>query len=263
MLNKLSVCICLLILISCNTGERATDKYKLSVNQKPYGKRMTGKRILLYGDSISSEAYPWYKSSLLELSQASDISLAGYIGYTTAMLAQDQQLQRIFDYRPDIIICLVGGNDTGQKNTVGTFGETDEPIAEETNLHTDYAGGYYIQAVSHIIRKIENHYKDSEDKPFLVLCTPLPQKRNHRFNSFSQPENWLRKRNAVVECCNKYNIKCIDLYNLCDWDFTKEPYWTAPTDLTNSRGIFTMDGLHPNEKGYREIANIIVEEMSK
>lgn len=261
MLRKISVCILLLLLVSCNTGDKVPDKYKQTVNRKPYGKSMAGKRILLYGDSISSEYYPWYKTHLMAYSKASEVILGGFSGYTTAMLAQDSQLQRIFDYNPDIIICLVGGNDTGKKNSVGTFTVTDEPVVNETNINTDYTNGYFIEAVSHIIRKIEQHYKDKDQKPFLVFCTTLPQKRSNRFNPFSQPDNWLRKRDAIVEACNRYDIKCIDLYNLCNWDFTKEPYWKAPADLVNNRGVFTMDGLHPNKNGYKDIAHIIVKEM--
>lgn len=261
MFKEIAICILLLLLTSCNKGEKAVDKYKLPINNKHYKNTMTGKRVLLYGDSISSDDYEWYKSYLEAGSGASDVFLAGFSGYTTAMLAKDSQLQRIYDYQPDIIICLLGGNDTGKKNTVGTFGLTDEPTVEETDLHSDYTSHYFIQAASHIARKIEQHYQDSVRIPFIVYCTPLPQKRSNRFNSFSQPENWLRKRDAIVECCNKYDIKCIDFYNLCNWDFTKEPYWTAPTDLINSYGIHTMDGLHPNEEGYKDMARIIIEEM--
>ncbi|SHE59156.1 SGNH/GDSL hydrolase family protein [Dysgonomonas macrotermitis] len=251
----------LLFLTSCSFGEKVADKYNQPVNRKPYGKSMKGKRILLYGDSISSGYYPWYRSALLSLSQAAEVYPAGFSGYTTALLAQDAQLQRIYDYNPDIIICLVGGNDTGEENSVGTFGVTNEPKVEETDLEEDYNRGYFIQSVSHIMRKLESHYSMSESKPFIVFCTPLPQKRSNRFNIFSQPENWLRKRDAVVEACNKYDIKCIDFYNLCDWDFTKEPYFTMPPDLVNNRGIFTMDGLHPNQRGYEDMARIICEEM--
>lgn len=261
-MTRFTLYILVLIFTACTAGEKVPDKYNQPINRKSYRKTMVNKRILLYGDSISSEYYPWYKSSLQALSQASDIYPAGFSGYTTAMLAQDSQLQRIYDYKPDIIICLVGGNDTGKEYTVGTFGITDEPIVNETDINTNYNGLFFIQAVSHIIRKIEQHYPNPEDRPFIVFCTTLPQKRSNSFNPYSQPQNWLRKRDAIIECCNIYNIKCIDLYNLCDWDFTKEPYWKGTSDILQNRGIFTLDGLHPNEKGYTDMTQIIFREMS-
>lgn len=262
MRNHALVLISFFLLFSCNTGDRAKDIHNLAVNKKPYKKSLKGKKVILYGDSISSDSYPWYKSSLEEVSGA-EVLNGGFPGYTTAQLAQDQQLQSIFDSDPDIIICLVGGNDTGESGTVGSFGATDESVVEETDISQNYNGYSLTQAVSHLVRKIEAHYESSEKKPFLVLCTTLPQKRSNRFNKFSQSDNWLRKRDAIVEICNKYDIKCIDLYNLCEWDFIQEPYWNAPTNIYENRGVYTLDGLHPNEKGYADMVRVIYKEMSE
>lgn len=257
----------------CDHGHKSKDRNGLIAYRKNFKASLKKKKILLYGDSISSSVYPWYKSALEKLTGAKVLA-GGFSGYTTSRLAQNDQLQLIFDYKPDVIICLVGGNDPGIKDEVGTFGATDEKVVEETDLKQDYSGYTFIQAVSHIIRKINNYYEMDEtthslnsenispEKPLLVLCTTLPQKRQNRFNKFSQPDNWLRKRDAIVECSNKYKIHCIDFYNLCNWDFSKEPYWTSPTNLTLNRGIYTMDGLHPNQKGYEDMARIVYEELA-
>ncbi|MCQ2386811.1 MAG: SGNH/GDSL hydrolase family protein, partial [Clostridia bacterium] len=92
-----------------------------------------------------------------------------------------------------------------------------------------------------------------------IFCTTLPQKRENDQNPFSNPENWLRKRNAVIECCEKYRVPCLDLYSLLPWDFSREPYWVSPTSMVENRGIYTMDGLHPNKFGYRDIAHLVAE----
>lgn len=258
---------------SCNHGHKAEDRHNLKVYRKNFKIPLKGKRILLYGDSISSSSYTWYKQALEKLTGA-EVYAGGFSGYNTSSLAKDEQLQLIYDYKPDVIICLVGGNDAGAKGEVGTFGATDEAIVKETDITEDYSGHTFIQAVSHIIRKINRHYNmDGDDylsraedisseKPFFVFCTTLPQKRNNRFNTFSQPDNWLRKRDAVVECCDRYKVDCIDFYNLCKWDFTKEPYWTSPTDIHTNRGIYTMDGLHPNQRGYEDMARIVYEGLA-
>lgn len=252
---------------------KSDDRNQLKVYRKSFKIPLKGKKILLYGDSISSSEYPWYKSALEELTGA-EVYAGGFPGYTTGQLAKDAQLQLIFDYKPDIIICLVGGNDVGVKGEVGTFGATDEIVVKETDATKDYSGYSFIQAVAHIIEKIDRHYNMNEnthllnaddispEKPFLVFCTTLPQKRSNRFNKYSQPDNWLRKRDAIVECCDKYKVHCIDFYNLCDWDFSKEPYWVAPTDFNTNRGIYTMDGVHPNQKGYEDMARIVYEELA-
>lgn len=277
--RSLTLRLTLLILIllfstsSCNQGHKVPDRYNLKAYKKNFKISLKGKKILLYGDSISSSSYPWYKSTLEELTGA-EVYAGGFPGYTTSRLAKDAQLQLIYDYKPDIILCLVGGNDAGVKGEVGTFGATDEIPVNETDITQDYSGYAFIQAVSHIIRKINQHYDMHEnthqlvadsispEKPFLVFCTTLPQKRSNRFNKFSQPDNWLRKRDAVVECCERYKVPCIDFYTLCDGDFSKEPYYTHPTDIHTNRGIYTMDGLHPNERGYKDMARIVYEQLA-
>lgn len=258
---------------SCNYGHKSEDRNQLKVYRKNFKISLKGKRILLYGDSISSTEYPWYKLALEELTGA-EVCAGGFPGYTTSQLAKDAQLQLIFDYKPDIILCLVGGNDAGVKGEVGTFGATDEILVKTTDITKDYSGYTFIQAIAHIIEKINMHYdmdenthllnadEISSDKPFLVFCTTLPQKRSNRFNKFSKTDNWLRKRDAVVESCSVYKVHCIDFYSRCDWDFSKEPYWVPPTDVHTNRGVFMMDGVHPNEKGYKDMARIVYEELA-
>lgn len=256
-LNKILLLLSFFCLISCN--EKMPEELAIG-NPKQANLDLKGKRVLLYGDSMSSKDYVWYKEEVQKQTGADSVMLAGFSGYSTNMLAEDSQLQRIFDYKPDLIICLIGGNDRCNKGHVGSFGAIkDEPLVEETDIHGNFNDYFFIQAVSHIIRKIENHYQGT--KPYLVLCTSLPQKRINGKNDFSNPNNWMRRRNAIVECCNKYDVHCVDLYKLTAWDLSKEPYWNPPTDTKTNRGVYTMDGLHPNETGYRQIVSIICSQL--
>ena len=250
------------ILCSCDNQPQQTE---LTIEHPKNVKlKLNGKRILLYGDSMSSTSYPPYKEAM-EKQTGATVILAGYDGYTTSMLAEDKQLERIYENKPDVVICLLGGNDVGKYKTVGSFGAaTTEPTIEETNIENGFHGGYhyFIQAVSHLMRRIDYHYiSNSEAKPYVIFCTPLPQNRAGDYSDFSDHRNWLRKRNAVVECCNKYNVHCVDLYKLTAWDMSEEPLWTTPTDIVNNKGTFTMDGLHPNKKGYEQIVSIICKEI--
>ena len=234
-------------------------------------------KILLYGDSISSTDYTWYKDWMSYYTNLSDVYNGGFSGFTAAQIARNDAMSRIFNYNPDVIILLTGGNDIGDK--VGTFGAIpDEDNVSETDISIDYNGTYFIQAVSHMIRKITSYYYDvvaranldgsetAQEKidkianvklPYLAVLTPLPQKRSGGALTWSFEPNWIRKRNAVVECCNKYNIHCIDTYCLWGVDMSKEPEWSSPTDKINQNGIYTMDGLHPSKVGYKKIAQLI------
>jgi lysophospholipase L1-like esterase len=235
-------------------------------------------KILLYGDSISSADYQGYAAAMADLTGVS-VYAGGFSGYTTAQLAANAQLQRIWDYDAELVIVMIGGNDTGAAGTVGTFGAiSGETIVPETDIGADYAGSTLIQAIGHIIRKFKARYDNirvranltgSETeaerdakiapllKPVLVLATSLPQKRVDSASAYSQSENWERKRRAIVECCDRYEVHCVDLMRETSLDMSVEPYWTAPTDTVNNRGVWYMDGLHPNRYLFRKMAEII------
>ena len=246
-------------------------------------KLVSTNKIMLYGDSISSEDYPWYKSAMEELTGAI-VYNGGFSGYSTAELAANAALQRIWDYGADVCVVLPGGNDTGAAGTVGSFDGSvpGEEIVTETSLSVDYNGTTFIQACSHIIRKFKAQYENIRiraaltgdeteaqkttkidavvPKPMLVFCTPLPQKRNNAADAFSIPANWQRKRDAVVECCFRYGVHCVDLCVKSGVDMSLEPYWVLPTNKVTNNGVLTMDGLHPNKWGYRLHAEIICAE---
>ena len=91
--------------------------------------------------------------------------------------------------------------------------------------------------------------------PVMVFCTDLPQQRESADSPWSRQENWERKRLAILECCEKNGVACLDLYTLCGFDMTKEPTYTPPTDMVHDRGVYFMDGLHPNPRGTDVIAD--------
>ena len=78
---------------------------------------------------------------------------------------------------------------------------------------------------------------------------------------WSRQENWERKRLAILECCEKNGVECLDLYQLCGFDMTKEPMFTEPTDKVHDRGNYYMDGLHPNARGIDVITEFEIEKM--
>jgi lysophospholipase L1-like esterase len=235
-----------------------------------------GKKVILYGDSISSTSHNDRYKTLMEAYTKSDVYAGGFDGYTTAMLAADSCLQRIYDYDPDLIIIEVGGNETGED--CGTFGAvTDQTLCEPTDITQDFNGEYMIQAVDHILRKINAHYYDiiaragvslpfngadgiaavdAVKKPYIAIWTTLPQKRSVEGNPFSNPHNWRHKRNAIVEVCNLHGFHCIDVYAHNGIDWSKEPFYTGEY-WQRINGIYTHDGVHPNPWGYEKICNVI------
>jgi hypothetical protein len=245
------------------------DTVKLYANAMP----LLGKTVFLAGDSRSSTDYTFYKSLLEEKTGCLALN-KGASGKNAAYNASDAYFERLVENEHDFSIWLVGGNDTGAAGYVGTFdadsvnGKGGEPVVDETDISADYAGQTFVQAVDHIMRKYKSMFYDFKELgnrrfPRMIFCTDLPQQRSSASSSWSQKANWERKRNAIIECAEKNGVACLDLYKLCGFDMSFEPYWTEPTDKVNDNGLYYMDGLHPNQYGMDVVTSLEVEELKK
>lgn len=138
-----------------------------------------GKTIYLLGDSIFSADYIWNKQALNELTKA-EVYNAGYPGWTAQMIASNKAFERLISYNPDLIIMMVGGNNSGEKGTIGTFSSESElaklgeSVISESDINSDFftkgsgqptyvdsdyqCDGKFIAAVSHTIRRIRDLY---------------------------------------------------------------------------------------------------------
>lgn len=234
---------------------------------------LMGKTVFLAGDSRSSTDYSFYKGTLSEKAKCVALNL-GKSGWTTAQIASNSYFAIVAANPHDFSIWLVGGNDSGEEGTIGTFSassplaEMGESVVTETDITADYAGSTFIQAVDHIMRKYKALYYDFKTLnnghiPRMIFCTDLPQKRANPYQAFSDPENWERKRQAILECCHKNNVICLDLFTLCHFDMSYEPSWTSPTDKVHDNGLYFMDGLHPNKYGVDIITSLEYEELRR
>ena len=215
---------------------------------------LEGVTVLLAGDSRSSDDYTFYRETLERKTGCLAVT-AGGSGKTAAYNASDEYMSFILGQSHDYSIWLVGGNDDGSPGTVGTFdagsglAAQGEPVVEETDLSADYSGAVFIQAVDHMMRKYLQGCAGLEKAPEMIFCTDLPQQRESADSPWSRQENWERKRLAILECCEKNGVPCLDLYSLCGFNMAEEPMFVPPTDKVNDRGKYYMDGLHPNPRG--------------
>ena len=234
---------------------------------------LNGVTVLLTGDSRSSDDYTFYRE-VLETKSGCRAVTAGGSGKTAAYNASDEYLNYVLGQPHDYSIWLVGGNDDGSPGTVGTFDAGSElalqgePVVEETDVSADYDGETFIQAVDHMMRKYRAESEAFREQnrgktPVMIFCTDLPQQRDSADSSWSLQENWERKRTAILECCEKNGVECLDLYRLCGFDMSLEPMFTAPTDKVNDRGVYYMDGLHPNRRGIEVITDYEIRKIQE
>lgn len=226
---------------------------------------LQGVRVLLAGDSRSSTDYTFYKEELEKKSGCS-VLVEGASGRNAAYNASDEYFTRM-EKGHDFSIWLVGGNDEGSAGTIGTFSadselaKMGEPVVTETDITEDYRGETFIQAVDHMMRKYKALYDGKG--PRMIFCTDLPQQRDSKESEWSKKENWERKRLAILECCERNGIVCLDLYALCAFDMEGEPMYHEPTDTKSDNGIYYMDGLHPNRRGMDLITSLEIDLMKQ
>lgn len=275
---------------SINTISFGGVDYELRMNvggidSSTYFINLSGKKIYLYGDSISSSDYSFYKEELEFLTNAI-VYNNGHSGWNASALAQSSPLQSAVNESPDVVFILVGGNDIGLKGSVGTFGTyggtlNDEPIVNIPSIKEGYLGTTFIEAVAYITQYLTYHiggfrHKSYNDgictdvgsslssekilddiqKPIIVLCTTLPQQRNGESDAWSLNVNSKRKADACREVSQLLNIPLLDLSTRAGFSMINETYWENPTDMVHNKGTYMMDGLHPNKYGYRRMARL-------
>lgn len=224
-----------------------------------YTRKLAGKTIVLYGDSIMSSDYV-FLSEALHNKLGATVVPAGRPGYMAEQLASEAALTELFSRQADAIVMMFGTNDIGQADTVGTFNPGLNPIEQllvlsPVDVDTPYSGIAFIQAVDYIIRRA---YKEAYNKGLrLYVCDGLPQKRNNESDAFSQIDNGIRKALAVREVCTRLNVPCIHTFDNYGVYMPNEPFWTYPTDPAHNNGLYTMDGVHPNPYGAESLASII------
>jgi len=231
--------------------------------------------ITLYGDSRHSTDYPFVAKAWANRFGCT-VRAKGLSGHTVEQNASDADLATIFSGPdPRLLVFLPGGNDTGEAGSVGTFsasspnGLAGESVVSPLPLSTATpSGATFIQNVDLALRKMIAHYGnvraragitggDSEatkiaklaatTKVEILPVTDFPQQRNNSSDAFSQPPNWERKQQSVLEAASRLKLRCLDFQGAYPIDMSLEPYFIAPTDLTTNSGNLTMDGLHPNE----------------
>ena len=213
-----------------------------------YRERMTNVSITFIGDSITYGAGTdkTYWEMLDETKEFGNIRGYGVSGSCISSKSDygnnNSPLINRYMNLPysDIFVIFMGTNDYGHETLLGSI---------DDNSDVSFYG-----ALNVIVNGIKNIYDDSE----IVFVTPLHrygagtskilnQKYTYDYLNNGVGASLVDYRNAIINICNKYNLKYIDLYN--ESGFTPED--------SEFRKEYMPDGLHPNEKGHQIIAEII------
>ena len=204
-----------------------------------------GKKYLVLGDSISANktvAGVFYHDYLSEYFgfDKTNKAVSGS-GWCVSSSANDNIMQIISRIQEsyDLITIFVGTNDYGRTGSginskpFGTYGDT----TEET-----FCGTVYCTLIK-LIEKFVN--------ADIIVITPIPRENHNTVNKYGKTLK--DYRDIILKTCEALSIPCIDLYKESGIYVFNSEFKTT----------YIPDGLHPNKKGHKKIANKVINEVKK
>ena len=191
------------------------------------------KTWLTLGDSITKSGI--YQSNLSK--KFKYIDNKGVNGQTMAYQCNHNstyELGKGIDYKKyDLVTIFIGTNDFRYHKPLGSL----QNINSNNFNDKTYFGAYQL-----LIEYIQKSNPNIE----IILITPIQRVKDgfdiHYFNN--ENNQLIDYVNATKKIANLYSLSVIDLYS--ESGITKE-----------NMNIYTRDGLHPNEKGYKIISKHI------
>lgn len=216
---------------------------------------------VVYGDSISKgvvfdEERKRYVVShenfgeLLQKDFKGVIHTVGKFGNTTQG-AVERLESHVIDKRPDIVLLEFGGNDCDFNW---------EEVAQ--NPLIDHKPKTDINVFCALFKKIIGSLREHKITPVLMTLPPLDADRYFKWISKNNPLyeknilNWLETTSKIYWWHERYNAAIIQI---ADETQTKwiDVRGTFLTEM-DFRNYICVDGIHPNEKGHRLIAQKIL-----
>lgn len=218
------------------------------------GKSFAGKRILLYGDSISSDynIEPGTYAELVKKKFGTDDVIAhGQIGEMLGSktddksdsLTDDQQIGFITSQEPDLLIFQGGVSDYWHGVPLGDhYGD----IEDSEYVKTTTGGLRYL--LYHLTKNLPRHSR--------VLFVTPPPGIYEGVTDMEQNASCHR----MAEYVQRYKAVCAE-YHVPVCDFWATGGW--PTSNENIEPFYTIDGVHLSPEGYDRMTDLLLAEASR
>lgn len=199
-----------------------------------------GKKWLVLGDSISTEG----ETNLAEKSYtgivAKDLGFKIYVNESISGKEFTDYITNINNFISDydLVTVMLGTNNHGYNCGLGTF---NDGVDYKTN------NSFYAK-----VQKLIELLKVKNPNATILFLTPIRRTGtgSQNNNADGYMINALSKTtedyaNIVKDCCNKYGIHCLDLYE----------YGINPKNVNDRTAYFMSsdDGTHPNEIGHKKL----------
>ena len=182
-----------------------------------------GERVVFLGDSITDS---W---RLNEYFTGRDFVNRGISGQTTLQML-GRFLQDVVGLKPKAVLILGGTNDIAR-------GVKPGEIEDNLTMMGELAKAYGIKPLFASILPVSDYHKDTEGRNEMTKVRP--------------PATILQINGWIKDYCRREGFIYVD-------------YFTAMADASGQIGAdLADDGLHPNSKGYRLMAPIVSESLSR
>lgn len=223
-------------------------------------------KLYIYGDSIlrgilldeeNKRYYPMKNNNIKDLEREFPVSIENKSKFGRTIDKGYREIKSMLQksINCDMMILEYGGNDCDHKwNEIG-----EEP-------EKDHLPNTPIEKFENIYFKIISELKSKKIKPIIMSLPPIDSEKY--FNWITQ--NIPNKNNVLKWLKNKQNIgQYQELYSLSAMKValqTNSFFIDVRSEFlktNNYSELMSEDGIHPNEKGYNLILNIISDHMSK
>jgi lysophospholipase L1-like esterase len=218
------------------------------------GRSFAGRRIFLYGDSITNEygATPGdYENLIRKKFGTSDVLRSGYDGQVlgsvtidrSMSLTNDIQISEITSAQPDLLILQGGVGDYWSNVQIGDYYGS---IENETYAKTTTGGLRYL--LHHLTKNLPVQSK-------ILFVTPPPGV----FGGVSdmtpngvglRMDEYVRR---YLDICAEYHVPVCNVWALGGWSTYNE----------NLNPYYTTDGVHLSPQGYERLTDLLVAEASR
>lgn len=228
--------------------------------------RWSGKNVLVFGDSISTDEYASYTKWATVLKESAGFELFNYsvhgygfvCGQGSAAQGEYNMINQIENahndgVNPDLVILFMGTNDFGNAVPIGKAGDGTNlemysknayltPTATASSITTFYGG------VEHCMARIKQLW------PAALVCVLSPLQRINQ-TSATAGMALVDYRDIIVETAKRFTFPVKDLYNEsnfcpCNLYDRETKTYQFPADSPYAGGY---DGLHPNEAYCRDV----------